>query len=79
MRSVRRLPEDVRWSSDSVNWVLRTMWNRFQGDELADGEIPEGKASELPPQETKIDKAPRSDTRHEAAGTERVPHHQKGR
>ena len=34
------------------------MWNRFQGDEQADGEIPEGKAVELPPQETKIDQAP---------------------
>ena len=31
------------------------MWSRFQGDEQADGEIPEGKAVELPPQETKID------------------------
>ena len=56
--SVRRLPEDARWSSDSVTWVRRTMWNRFQGDEQADGEIPEGKAVELPPQETKIDQAP---------------------
>ena len=34
------------------------MWNRFQGDEQADGEIPEGKAVELPPQETKVDQAP---------------------
>ena len=58
VRSVRRLPEDARWSSDSVTWVRRTMWNRFQGDEQADGEIPEGKAVELPPQETKIDQAP---------------------
>ena len=59
VRSVRRLPEDVRWSSDSVNYVRRTVWNRFQGDEQADGEIPEGKAAELPPQETKNDQAPR--------------------
>ena len=58
VRSVRRLPEDAPWSSDSVTWVRRTMWNRFQGDEQADGEIPEGKAVELPPQETKIDQAP---------------------
>ena len=56
VRSVRRLPEDARWSSDSVTWVRRTMWNRFQGDEQADGEIPED--VELPPQETKIDQAP---------------------
>ena len=35
VRSVRRLPEDARWSSDSVTWVRRTMWNRFQGDEQA--------------------------------------------
>ena len=33
------------------------MWNRFQGDEQADGEIPEGKAVEIPPQETKINQA----------------------
>ena len=45
-------------SSDSVNWVRRTMWNRFQGDEQADGEIPEGQAVDLPPQGTKIDQAP---------------------
>ena len=24
VRSVRRLPEDVRWSSDSVKWVRRS-------------------------------------------------------
>ena len=48
----------VGWSSDSVTWVRRTMWNRFPADEQADGEIPEGKAVELPPQETKIDHAP---------------------
>ena len=41
-----------------MNWVRRTMWNRFQGDEQADGEIPEGKAVESPPQEMKIDQAP---------------------
>ena len=58
VRSVRRLPEDARWSSDSVIWVRRTMWNRFQGDEEAYGEIPEGKAVEFPPQETNIDQAP---------------------
>ena len=58
VRSARRLREDGRWSSDSVTCVRRTMWNRFQGDEQADGEIPEGKAVELPPQETKVDQAP---------------------
>ena len=47
VRSVRRLPEDVRWSWDTVRWVRRTMWNRFQGDEKADGDIPEGKAVEI--------------------------------
>ena len=31
---------------------------RFQGDEQADGEIPEGNSVELPPQETKVDQAP---------------------
>ena len=39
------------------------MWNRIQGDEQADGEIAEGKAVELPPQETKIDQAPQGLTK----------------
>ena len=30
--------------------VRRTMWNRFRGDEQADGDVPKGKAAELPPQ-----------------------------
>ena len=62
VRSVRRLPEDVRRSSDSVNFVRRSMWIRFQGDEQADGEIPEGNAVGLPPQETKNDQAPQGPT-----------------
>ena len=76
VRSVRRQPEDARWSSDSVTWVRRTMCTRFQGDEQADEEIPEGKAVELPPQENEDRPgSPRSDTHYEAAGTERVLFH----
>ena len=41
---VQRLPEDVRWSWDSVIRVCRAKWNLCQGDEKADGNIPEGKA-----------------------------------
>ena len=62
VRPVRRLPEVDRWSSDSVKWVSRTLWNRFQGDEQADGDIPEGKAVESPPQEVKTDHAPQERT-----------------
>ena len=46
VRSVRRLPEEARWSADTVKWVRHTMWNKFVGDEEADGDIPEGKGVE---------------------------------
>ena len=46
VRSVRRLPEDVPWLA-----VGLCEMGRFQGDRQADGDIPEDKAAEIPPQE----------------------------
>ena len=42
VRSVRRIPEEERWSKDCVEWVDRVMWNRYKDDEGADGDVPEG-------------------------------------
>ena len=41
VRSVRRIPIESRWSEDCVKWVNRAPWNRYKGDEYADGEVPE--------------------------------------
>ena len=42
VRSIRRLPLQDRWSEDSVKWVKYVPWNKYHGDDQADGEIPEG-------------------------------------
>jgi hypothetical protein len=42
VRSVRRIPVEERWGKDCIEWVDRVMWNRYKGDEGADGELPEG-------------------------------------
>ena len=41
-RSVHRIPVEERWGEDSVRWVKWAPWNRYKGDEGADGEVPEG-------------------------------------
>ena len=41
VRTVRRVPEEQRWSSDNLAWVQSVPWNMGQGDDEADGEIPE--------------------------------------
>ena len=76
VRPVRRPAEVVRWLSDSEIWASRTMWNRFQGD----GDIPEGKAVESPPQEVKPDQAPQERTIvTKRQVLRRVLHHQKSK
>ena len=40
VRSVRRIPVEDRWSEDCVKWVNRAPWNRYKGEEYADGEVP---------------------------------------
>ena len=42
VRSVRRIPVQIRWCEDCVKWVTQAPWNRYKGDEYADGEVPEG-------------------------------------
>ena len=42
VRSVKRIPIEERWGEDCVKWVKHCPWNRYCGDEYADGEIPEG-------------------------------------
>ena len=46
VRSVRRIPFEDRWGDDCINWVKHAPWNRYKGDEDADGEIPEEKLAE---------------------------------
>jgi hypothetical protein len=38
-RSVRRLAKQDRWTTDSVSWVRNAPWNRYKGQEDADGDI----------------------------------------
>ena len=40
-RSVRRIPEQLRWTLDSLRWVKYVPWHRFKDDEEADGAVPE--------------------------------------
>ena len=42
VRSVKRIPEQQRWTKDSVDWVRWAPWNHYAEDELADGDVPEG-------------------------------------
>jgi hypothetical protein len=48
VRSVRRVPEEERWSKDCVEWVDRVMWNRYKDDEGADVDVPEGVPADEP-------------------------------
>ena len=48
VRSVRRIPEEERWSKDCVEWVDRVMWNRYKDDSGADGDVPEGVSADEP-------------------------------
>ena len=41
VRSVRRIPEEDRWSEDNVKWVNRAPWYRYKECEFADGDAPE--------------------------------------
>ena len=53
IRSVRRLPDGVKWSWCAVRLVRRVMWNTFQGDETADGDISDGTTAEPQAEEMK--------------------------
>ena len=39
---VYRIPESRRWGEDCVNWVKWAPWNRYAGDEFAEGDVPDG-------------------------------------
>ena len=41
VRTVRRVPEEQRWSADNLEWVRAVPWNMGQEDGEADGEMPE--------------------------------------
>ena len=43
VRTVKRIPDEERWSEDCWKWVKRTSWNKFKEDPEEDGDIPEGK------------------------------------
>ena len=46
VRSVRRVPVERRWGIDRVKWAKWAPWHKYQGDDRADGEIPEGAVDE---------------------------------
>jgi hypothetical protein len=41
VRTVRRVPEEQRWSASNLEWVQAVPWNRGKEDGEADGEMPE--------------------------------------
>ena len=41
VRTVRRVPQEQRWSADNLEWVQVVPWNSGQEDDEADGEMPE--------------------------------------
>eukprot|EP00973_Karenia_brevis_P094081 12420629-Karenia_brevis.AAC.1 len=42
VRSIKRIPKEEKWSEDNLKWVKWAPWKRYEGDEEADGEVPEG-------------------------------------
>ena len=46
---VYRVPESRRWGEDCLNWVKWAPWNRYSGDEFAEGDVPEGVPEEERP------------------------------
>ena len=36
-RAIERVPEEERWTEDTVNWVAWAPWHRYKGDENEDG------------------------------------------
>lgn len=43
VRTVKRIPKEDRWSEDCADWVRHTMWNKYENDPAADGDIPNDK------------------------------------
>ena len=41
MRTVKRIPEAVRWDAKNLELVTRVPWNRGNADKNADGDFPE--------------------------------------
>ena len=48
-RSVRRTPEEDRWSKDCTDWVKHVPWHLYKGHPEADGKIPEENIAETHP------------------------------
>eukprot|EP00973_Karenia_brevis_P039931 5512044-Karenia_brevis.AAC.1 len=41
-RTIKRRPNEERWGEDCLRRVKWAPWKRHEGDEEADGEVPEG-------------------------------------
>eukprot|EP00973_Karenia_brevis_P062009 8624313-Karenia_brevis.AAC.1 len=41
-RTIKRIPKEEKWGEDCLKWVTWAPWKRHEGDEEADGEVPEG-------------------------------------
>eukprot|EP00973_Karenia_brevis_P014117 1919536-Karenia_brevis.AAC.1 len=42
VRSTKRIPKEEKWSEDNLKWAKWVPWKKYEGDEEADGEVPEG-------------------------------------
>ena len=52
VRSVERIPVEQRCGADCAKWVSRAPWNKYNGDEYADGDVPEEvEAPEVTPED----------------------------
>eukprot|EP00973_Karenia_brevis_P006032 820499-Karenia_brevis.AAC.1 len=41
-RTIKRIPKEERWGEYCLKWVKWAPWKRCEGEEEADGEVPEG-------------------------------------
>eukprot|EP00973_Karenia_brevis_P061296 8525421-Karenia_brevis.AAC.1 len=63
-RSIKRIPKEEKWSNDNLRWVKWAPWKRHEGDEEADGEVPEGVKDE--------DREERKESQNETGDKEKV-------
>eukprot|EP00973_Karenia_brevis_P080144 11117864-Karenia_brevis.AAC.1 len=41
-RTIKRIPKEERWGDEKLRWVKWAPWKKYEGDEEADGDVPEG-------------------------------------
>ena len=58
VRTISRIPEEKRWSSDCVDWIKWVPWHRYKDARDSDGDVPEGVKEERSPREGEGQGAP---------------------